>query len=216
MAAQPSLIRIVNRAAVHLGTSRRITAMDEDTPLANAARDTIDFIRDELLAAHPWNFALGRWTIAAVTLLDHQRGRYTRAFEKPADMLRWLPSRPDEDYWADDIEQEGDWLLSDAAAPLEVRGIARVEDPTKWSSGFNAAMAAQLALEIAPVITNSDALDRKLVDRMERAIARAKRQDGLASGRRGRTTAALSNWLAARGGYGFPGGRERQYGAPIV
>ena len=43
-------------------------------------------------------------------------------------------------------------------------------------------------------------------------IAQAKRQDGLASGERARTTSGLSSWVAARD---F-GGREGQYGPPIV
>lgn len=210
MAAQPSLTRIVNRAAVHLGSARRIASLDEQTPLADAAKAVLDDVRDELLASHPWNFAIRRAECAEIA--DAGNATYRRGFEKPSDCLRWLPPRPDECLYADTIVEEDGRFLSNAAAPLRIRYIARIEDPSKWSPGFNGAMAAQLALEIAPTLTGDDGLTGKLYRALQGKIAQAKRQDGLASGERARTTSGLSSWVAARD---F-GGREGQYGPPIV
>lgn len=210
MAAQPSLTRIVNRAAVRLGSARQISSIDEQSPLATAARAVLDDVRDELLASHPWNFAVRRALCAEVP--DVGNAEYKRGFEKPADCLRWLPNRPDVDPYADIVIEEDGVLLSNASAPLAIRYIARIEDPSKWSPGFNAAMAAQIALEVSPILTGEDGLSRKLQVSLERTIAQAKREDGLASGQRARTTPALSRWVAARD----IGMREGQYGPPIV
>lgn len=210
MAAQPSLIRIVNRAAIWLGTAQRISSLDDPAPLAEAARDTIDFCRDELLASHPWNFAIANRTTAQVPGADSDR--YARAFERPADGLRFLPARPDQDWGGFDVIEQGPYLLTDAPPPLKTRWIVRVEDPSRWSPGFTHAMSAALAFEIFTVITGSDAMSQKLAGRLEAAIRDGKRQDGMASGNRARLTARLSSWLGARD----MGGRELQYGPPII
>ena len=62
--AQPSEVRVVNRALVLLGTAQRITSLDDGTPLAQAALDLFEDVRDEVLADHPWNFAVRRAALA--------------------------------------------------------------------------------------------------------------------------------------------------------
>lgn len=209
MAAQPSLTRIVNRAAVHLGTARRVSSIDDGTPIASAARDVIDFVRDELLAEHPWNFAIKRAELAA-SATEAPIG-WTFAYEAPSDMIRWLPWPQGEQLYFRAV-QEGGFILSDAKAPLPFRYIARIEDPSLWSPGFIGALSASLAMAIAPTVTGSDTIDQKLTNRLLMAVKAGKRQDGLASGDRARNMGAGSGWLAARGNYG----RDSQYGAPIV
>ena len=210
MAAQPSITRIVNRAAVHLGTARRIASIDDGTPIASAARDVIDFVRDELLAEHPWNFAIRRAELAASVTVPQD---WQRAFELPGDLIRWLPWAETQCDWRR-CEREGAFLLSDADAPLPIRYIARIEDPSLWSPGFTAAIAAKLAMEIAPTVTGSDGIDTKMANRLLDAIARGKRQDGMETGDRRRAGQASSSWLAARG-YSY-GDRDGPYGPPIL
>jgi hypothetical protein len=56
--------------------------------------------------------------------------QYSQAFEKPADCVRWLPwRRGHEDYF--EGEEEGDYILSNAAAPIAFRYINGIEDMSR-------------------------------------------------------------------------------------
>ncbi|HEX8400521.1 MAG TPA: hypothetical protein VF628_02330 [Allosphingosinicella sp.] len=201
MTAAPSQTRIVNKALALLGTVTRITSITDGSPPARLAEALWDETRDEVLADHPWNFALAREALAQSADVAVAGAQWAFAYELPAGWLRWLP-------WSDDHpdhfagEQEGRCILSNAAAPIVARGIARVEDIARWSPGFQAAIATKLAAYMATGVTGQSGM----IDRMDalyrRALTDAKRQDGLASGRRDRNARFRSSWLDARGGGG--------------
>lgn len=204
MATNPSQTRICNKAAILLGTISRITAINDGTPLAQTFLGLWDETRDEVLADHPWNFALARAAPPAAAGADvPETGDYAFAYELPGDCLRWLPWRADDPDWFEG-EQEGRFILSNADAPVTVRYIKRVEDVARWSPGFIDAMCAKLALYAAIPITGQSSMQDRMSQFYDDALRKAKRQDGLATGNRARGTVRQSDWLDAR---------ERPYGA---
>jgi hypothetical protein len=208
VSAQASQTRIVNKALVLLGTSATIASLDDGSLLARAASAVWDEARDEVQADHPWNECLRRGPLAASA--DYTPAvEYLYAYELPQDCLRWLPWERDHEAWFEGEQEIGPndrrYLLTSAEAPLYARWIKRVEDVGAWSPGLKSAVAAKLAKYLAKPVTGQSGM----IDRMDAAyadeLARAKRQDGLATGRRDRRADYRSSWLAARNqpyGYG--------------
>jgi hypothetical protein len=195
----PSQAQICNAALAHLGEGQRVTDINADgTPLAKVFLQTWDQAVDEVLADHPWNFAVKRKNCAISAGVTPDGSQYSQAFEKPADMLRWLPwSEDHEDYF--EGEEEGDYLLSNAEAPIAVRYIARITHVAKWSAGFRAALAAKLAAMNAYAVTGQRAVASDMQTLYDDVVLpKAKRQDGAASGDRRRHLVSRSDWLNAR------------------
>lgn len=195
--AAPSQTRICNAALAHLGEGKKITSIEDNTPLANVLKQTWDEARDEVLADHPWNFALRRKDQPTSDDAEIAGTEYDQAFAKPADCLRWLPYRPGHpDYF--EGEEEGDFILSNAQAPIIVRYIARIEDVTRWTPGARAALAAKLAMINAKAITGQSGMIDRMSAIYDGLLSKAKRQDGAASGDRALRYETRSNWLGAR------------------
>lgn len=197
MALPASQTRSCNSALAHLGDSRRIASIDDPSPLAKTFLAVWDEAVDEVLADHPWNPALARADLPASADFVPEGSQFTQAFEKPADFLRWLPPRRGaEDYF--EGEEEGDFILSNADAPVTIRYIRRLTDLGKWSPGMLASLAAKLARKTARAITGSTTMMREMQAMYDRTVSDAKRQDGAATGDRRRHLNVQSDWLAAR------------------
>src|SRR5690606_8900414 len=127
---------IANMALLHLGDHVVTSIDDGENEAARKLKAAWDIRRDEVLPDHPWNFALARASLAAD--LAAPAFGWQRAFTLPADpcCLRVLAITP----YADDpglpFRVEGRKILTDAAAPLPVRFIARITDTELWSPGF--------------------------------------------------------------------------------
>lgn len=118
---------IANRALQRLGAAR-ITALD-DTSSTNSRACNVAYepLRDALLRAHPWSFAIARASLAADSTAPAFGPAYQYAW--PTTAMRILLPK---DHTLDWIV-EGRFILSDWTAPLEVRYISKVEDPTRWT-----------------------------------------------------------------------------------
>ncbi len=196
MSTPPTPTRIVNAALAELGSVTRITSIDDPTNIALAARTLWPDVLRELLALHPWNFALRRAPLNAAGAAPEFG--YLRKFQLPADCVRWLPHAVGTPDYAL-CEREGDFLLSDAVAPLNIRYIAYVDTPAKWPPLFASAMTFRLAASMAEGVTQSEGIKDRLLDRAERAIGKAKRVDGLETGAQRRGRVAFSGgWLDRR------------------
>lgn len=197
MTAQASQTRIVNKAFVLLGTAQRIASLTDGSPLARQAAAVWDEARDEVLADHPWNFAIARAQLAASADFT-PANEYSYAYELPGgDFLRWLPWREGH---ADHFEgeQEGGYILSNAPAPIYIRYIRRIEDVAKWSPAFTEAVAAKLAFYLADSVTARGGKRDRAEMAYDKALRDAKRQDGAATGDRRRRYETRSSWLDSR------------------
>lgn len=197
MAATPTQVGVINTALAMLGSTTRLQSINDNGNVAAHARAHWDMAVREMLADHPWNFAIRR------TMLNEAGAApefdYDNAFTLPADCLRWLPPSPDDDSWFEAV-CEGGKLLTNEAAPLPVRYISlELGEPVlNWSAHFAMAMAAKLALLLAEPITQSESTDSKMEGRFLAAIATAKRMDARESGhKRVRSVETRSRWAGA-------------------
>lgn len=147
MASQTS---IANAALTLLGADR-IAAITDATERAAVMAELWDGARDAVLAAHPWNFALRRASLAADAAAP--AWGYDRQFTLPADpyCLRVLRAEDSTMVW----RVEGRKLLTDEAAPFKLLYVARVTEIAEWAPAFCDALAARLAADAAFKLTNS-------------------------------------------------------------
>jgi hypothetical protein len=196
MPQPPSQLKIVNAALTRLGNNSQLTSMEQGGNVAARFAATWDLVRRALLARHPWNFAIERALLNASG--DAPAFGWARRFQLPAGCLRWLPpAQGDADFF--EGEREGDYILTDAEAPLKVRFIADHDDVTRWSPGFVEAITHCLAGWVSEGVTQSGRISERADAIADEAVRIGKRLDGLEStpGRRPRAVVA-SSWLRAR------------------
>lgn len=144
---------IANLALVRLGADRIVDIDTEQSENADKIRAVFDFLRDEVLRSHPWNFATERINLNKTT--NTPLYGFLSEFQIPGDVLRMLPLGTGVDRsLQSDFKIEGDKLLSNDTT-FELKVIKRIEDTTKWDSSFVEVFAARLQAELAYAITNS-------------------------------------------------------------
>lgn len=198
-----SQTRLANRAFILLGSTERISSVNDDAPLALQVKDLWHESRRELFALHPWNCLIRRAQLNRAGTVP--AFGYSAQYRLPADCLRWLPwARDDCDYF--EGEEEGGYILSSAGDYVRIRYITDLEDVTSWSVHLQALMAYKLALDLCESATqisgNVEAARVRFEGQDGRGgyLAEAKRLDGMATGHRSNDTARVaSKWLA---GYG--------------
>lgn len=181
MSASPtpaSIVAICNRALGFLGADR-ITALDEDSAPARLCSVFYDNARDASLRAYPWNFAIRRATLAEVQ--PAPAWGYQRAFQLPEGPLPEYCLRVLDVDGAEDLgvpyAVEGRRILTDLAAPLLVRYLARVEDAAQYDSLFADTLAARLAVDLAYPLTASGAMVEQMLRAYQMRLAEARAVD---------------------------------------
>jgi hypothetical protein len=179
-----SSVDIANRALTKLGQSR-ITALDQDTNNARVINAVYDTLRDAELRAHVWSFAITRASLAV--LADAPLYQYSYQYQLPSDCLRLLeiehfsPSNLNDYITRDDTNYkiEGNKILTNANAPLNIRYVKREEDTQQYSSDFVEAFACRLATECAETLTNSTSKRQLAWQEYKDAISIARRTNSL-------------------------------------
>lgn len=176
-----SLVQVANRALSKIGAARIISLSDDNKQARACASCIYDIIEDEL-RAHRWQFAIKRTELAALSAAPTFGYQYQYAV--PADFLRidmvndQYPSAVMDDYIGAeylDWTLEGNVILTDIQAPLKLRYIASVQDPSIWDSSFREAVAARVAMEICEELTQSNEKKQFSQTDYRRAISQAIR-----------------------------------------
>lgn len=149
--ATQSDVAICNIALVSLGADT-ITSLDEDTENARKLNAIYPYIRNEVLRAHPWNFAI-RWASLA-QLSETPTNDFSYAYQLPTDPKCLKVIRLNEDGEDYDFRVEANKLYCDLSS-VTIEYIAEITDATKFDSQFIVALAARLAAELAYPITGS-------------------------------------------------------------
>jgi hypothetical protein len=169
-------VDIANRALSRVGDNR-IQALTDNTAAARAVNAAWTIIRDEVLAAHPWNCVMKRAQLPA--LATAPSFGYDEQYQQPADCLRVVEvlvgNIPTNLAWV----IEGQLILSDDAAPLNVRYIARVTDANQYDPMLVSALAARLASEIVEELTQSNTKKEALFQEYLELLRRARGVDGM-------------------------------------
>lgn len=147
---------IANLALTRLGADR-ITDLDtEQTEDAAKIKAVFDFLRDEVLRSHSWNFAIDR--INFNKLATTPEFGFNNQFQIPGNVLRILPpSTGQGSFNPGEYKIEGDKVLTNDVT-FKSRCVVRIEDTTKWDAAFVELFAARLQAELAYAIVNNRAL----------------------------------------------------------
>src|SRR5690606_7797987 len=104
-------VSICNMALGELGINA-ITSLDQATADARLCNRFYEQTRDEVLRAHPWNFAIKRVNLSAISTAPVFGWLYQ--YQLPSDYLRLIQLNGwEEDEQADRWEIEADKLLTD-------------------------------------------------------------------------------------------------------
>lgn len=163
-------VSIANSALIKVGADT-ISSITEDVKRARLVRALWDQIRDEVMAAHPWNFAIKRVTLVPTSTTPEFE--YDFEFDKPNDCLRIL----DEEYSDTDYVVEGTKILSSEPS-LNFRYVYRNTDESSWSPGFGESMAWRLAREMAYPLAQSTQLLQLCDSQYRASLAEARYLDG--------------------------------------
>lgn len=172
----PTAIDICNGAFDLLGT-RTISSLSDDNKEARLASRIYDGTRDEMLRAHPWNFAQLRASLAADA--TPPAWGFANRYPLPADCLRLLAlSEADFHAW----RVEARWLLTDIGSPVDVLYITSAADPSTYDPMFVSVLEAALAAKMAYPITGSREMARELTQLTQMRLAATRSMDAIEHG----------------------------------
>jgi hypothetical protein len=172
MASQTS---ICNRALECLGDAP-IVSIDDDTKAAKALRRVYDISRRAFLCDHPWHFAKKRASLPA-SAVPPVWG-FAQGYPVPADFLRLLAVRNGPDFSLEADATGSQWILSDAAAPLDILYLYDVVDAGRLPPHAVEALARWLAYDLAEDLTQSNTKKQDAAQALGVALTRAKRING--------------------------------------
>lgn len=146
---------ICNIALGRLG-SQRILDISENSVEGRACALHYPIIRDELLRAHAWNFAIERATLTA--LAEGPAFGWSKQYQLPGDCLRVLQLNGwEETHEPRMFDIEGRFLLTDESE-AQIRYIRQETDVGKYDALFVSAIACKLAAAVAKDVTGSSTM----------------------------------------------------------
>ncbi|MCY6380970.1 hypothetical protein [Hoeflea prorocentri] len=156
-----------------------ISSIEDDEPNARRFKRNFDALRDAFLAAHPWNFAVSRASLAASA--ETPFFGWDHKYLLPGDCLRLLPLKDGGRFNGAHIahEVEGGYILTDAKAPLKIRYVRRVPALGLWSPLAVKAFASFLAANMAHAVTGKASYASFAAGRFDDELKRARRVDGM-------------------------------------
>jgi len=183
---------IANRALQLLG-AKRITSLSQDNRNAREMSTAYEPVRDALYESFMWKFAVKRAALAAsgtAPLFNR-----TMAFPVPSDFIGLAPPDPNDNNVDRDWSIEGREIITDDAAPLNIRYVSRITDPTLMSPMFRELLSLRLASETCEAITQSNTKLRALEAAEARYMRTVKKSSAFMTIP---VVAPDSEWLTAR------------------
>lgn len=171
-----SKTEIANWALTKVGERRVADIETTDNIAAIAINDIYDRTRDALLTSYPWNFAIKRASIAKNA--NSPEWEYTNAYTLPSDFLSLLKIKNDPDYRIENFE-DALCILSDEGSPLKIRYISKITAEGLQDPLFDAALAAELAVQICERLTQSNTKKQILIAERDAVVASAFASDAI-------------------------------------
>lgn len=173
---------LANLALQKLGTSERITSIEQDHPLARSVNVCYEMLRDRELRANIWGFAKKRIVLAPSATAPAFDFSY--AFPLPSDYLRLL-SPNISGVWGANARNDVDWtienhqdvpsIMTNDGDALKVVYIARITDPTQFDALFDEALACKIAWHLAEEITQSNSKKADALQEYRLTISEARK-----------------------------------------
>ena len=161
---------IANQALLALGEAP-ITSLGDDTKPAKAVKAIYADVRDAVLEASSWTFAVKRFN-PPKSATPPLHG-FANAFPLDSNILRVLSIGRDNVDW----DVEGSDLVTNETA-VSLKAIVRIDDPSLYSPLFVQAFAARLAADLAIVITKSHKMRETQLAVYEKRLQEAASMDG--------------------------------------
>jgi hypothetical protein len=152
-------VTICNSALFKMGGDK-IGALTESTRSAIVCNTLYDYLRDEVMSASPWRFAIKKAKLSPVTpswetALPAGTIPWKQYYQIPSDCLRPLTiSENDEGPWT----QEGPYIVCQPFSTdqtILLKYIYRNTDESSWTAMFCETLAWRLAMELAIALTES-------------------------------------------------------------
>lgn len=215
----PGIIDICNLALAHLGDEAEVIEINPPDGTSQAAQcgRFYPLCRDQLLEMHPWTFASVRISLALVAAGAPSEWLY--AYALPAKCLKpraiYRPEATEDERGEDFIvesDADGNAVLYTNVEEAVLRYTRLVEDPTRFTPGFAAALARLMASDLAgPIIKGTTGMQVAQAQLKWFAIelASAKALDAN-TGQRSAYRNRVPDAIKARGNYGYDrfGGRR--------
>lgn len=182
-----SEVEIANVALTLLGENR-IVSLDDDVKAAREVKALFTTVRNALLAGYNWSFAMTRAQLPALSAAP--AFGYKNQYQLPQDPLclrlvqigDFFAGIDLVDYRGASTEEwqiEGRVLLTDYSSPLNIRFIREITDTAQFAPNFTKAFGAQLAVDLAEPLTQSDTKYQKARDQLNREIGLAIRANAI-------------------------------------
>ena len=170
---------IANLALAHLGQNQ-IMALSDDTAAARFCDTYYEQSRDEVLASHPWTFAMKRANLSALIAVPISEWEYQ--YQLPTDCIRVMQMNGF-DWWQSTSKWvvEGRLLLTDDTV-ASIRYIYRITDAAQFTPLFIEAVSVKLASRLAVPLTGDKGMMSTLLTEYERITGpKARRIDAFES-----------------------------------
>lgn len=169
-----SKVAICNSALAKLGVDF-ISDLTDETKAAILCNEQYDKKRQQLLRAHPWNFAIKRVSLAKTATTPEFE--FDNEFQLPSDCLRvlkiddegYIPNYPT---WV----IEGDKLLS-SLDTVKIKYIADIEDVGLFDENFTEALAFLIASDLSYALVQSASLSKAMLELHDRVLRDARSFD---------------------------------------
>ncbi len=174
-----------------------ITSLDDDTKEAKLCKLNYELVRDSVLSEYEWSFAT-RWETLPASA-NPSPGEFANEYPLPSDVFGVL--FVGQDYRHPELWRVENNAIRTDAATCKCQVIYRVEDTSKFSPLFTAALVARLAAELAIPITNSRTLMETLINIYGGKVKLAASKDS----QQGRSRRIRSTWLNRARSSGYVG-----------
>lgn len=201
-----SIVDIYNLALTHIGAAASVASPTEASVEAKYCSRFYPQVIDQVLVEGAWSFATRRIVAAPVDMPAAVDG-WRFAYQHPTDALQILsvlaPGQQDERTRPFVIEADaaGAMVILTNVEQATLRYIERVQDPSRYPTGFVAAAALLLASHLAGLIRKDPAAASALQQQYLMAASIAKGSDARGqAGDQDERRRFVPPWIAARRG----------------
>lgn len=183
-----SQVEITNLALISLGMEP-ITGIDDTTKEARYAKTLFPLVKKRVLRSHPWNVAIKRASLAALS--STPVFEYTYQFQLPSDCIRLL-----EVYQNDDWKLEGNVVLTSNGGPLYIKYIYDITHYDSLDESLVYAIAAALAVDLCMALQQNANQRQVMMEEYEMRLREARGVDAKAGS--SLQTLEINDWIQER------------------
>lgn len=164
-----SVTQIQNSALIKLG-AEQINSEDDLNKRARLVKEQYPKVRDDLLRAHPWRFAVARVALSPISPTPDDFFDFDYVFQLPADCLRPI---------GNDLCDTEEWAVEDRyfvcnQSTVTLKYIKKVENVSKFDDNFCEVLAWCLAADIAYALTQNVARESAAQASRDKALMTAR------------------------------------------